>query len=49
MVDTFSRLPPVIDLRFTHRGEEVVATLDCACRTVANPNDLLPIESASIS
>lgn len=34
VVDTFSRFSPVIDARFSYRGEDVVATLDEACRKV---------------
>ena len=32
VVDTFLRLSPVVDPRFSYRGEDVVATLDRACR-----------------
>ena len=28
VVDTFSRYSPVIDLKFSYRGEDVVATLE---------------------
>ncbi len=31
VVDTFSRYSPVIDPRFSYRGEDVVATLEQAC------------------
>lgn len=31
VVDTFSRFSPVLDPRFSYRGEDVVATLDRAC------------------
>lgn len=34
VVDTFSRLSPVIDPRFSYRGEDVVATLEQACREI---------------
>src|SRR4029453_15341356 len=34
VVDIFSRFSPVIDARFSYRGEDVVATLDRACRKV---------------
>lgn len=30
VVDTYSRLSPVIDPRFSYRGEDVVATLELA-------------------
>ena len=32
IVDTFSRFSPVLDARFSYRGEDVVATLDRVCR-----------------
>ena len=32
VVDTFTRVSPVIDVRFSYRGEDVVATLDKACK-----------------
>ena len=32
VVDTFSRYVPVLDARFSYRGEDVVATLDRVCR-----------------
>lgn len=31
MIDTFSRYVPVLDPRFSYRGEDVVATLDRVC------------------
>ena len=34
VVDTHSRLSPVIDPRFSYRGEDVVATLEQACRKI---------------
>ncbi len=37
IVDTFSRYCPVIDPRYNYRGEDVVATLDRACRQVGYP------------
>ena len=37
VVDTFSRLSPVIDPRFSYSGEDVVATLDRAYRTIGYP------------
>jgi len=33
-VDTYSRLSPVVDPRFSYRGEDVVATLEQACREI---------------
>jgi putative transposase len=37
VVDTFSRYAPVIDPRFSHRAEDVVATLEKACGTLGYP------------
>lgn len=40
VVDTYSRLSPVIDPRFSYRGEDVVATLDRACRKIGYPKTI---------
>ncbi|MEY9560287.1 putative transposase [Sinorhizobium fredii] len=40
VVDTFSRFSPVVDPRFSYRGEDVVATLDRACRTMGYPKTI---------
>lgn len=40
VVDTFSRFSPVVDPRFSYRGEDVVATLDRACRSVVFPKTI---------
>lgn len=40
VVDTFSRFSPVIDRRFSYRGEDVVATLDRTCRKVGYPKTI---------
>lgn len=40
VVDTFSRFSPVIDARFSYRGEDVVATLDRTCRKVGYPKTI---------
>jgi putative transposase len=40
VVDTFSRLSPVIDRRFSYRGEDVVATLEQACRKIGYPKTI---------
>lgn len=37
VVDTFSRFVPVLDARFSYRGEDVVATLDRVCRRIGYP------------
>lgn len=39
VVDTFSRYVPLLDVYYSYRGEDVVATLDRVCRTTG---DLLP-------
>ena len=38
--DTYSRLSPVIDPRFSYRGEDVVATLEQACRKIGYPKTI---------
>ena len=38
VVDTFSRYAPVIDPRFSDRGEDVVATLEKACAALCTPH-----------
>ena len=40
VVDTFSRLSPVVDPRFSYRGEDVVATLEQACRKIGYPKTI---------
>ena len=40
LVDTFSRLSPVVDPRFSYRGEDVVATLDLACKKSGYPKTI---------
>ncbi len=40
VVDTFSRFSPVLDARFSYRGEDVVATLERACREVGYPKTI---------
>lgn len=40
VVDTFSRFSPVIDARFSYRGEDVVATLEAACRKMGYPKTI---------
>ena len=40
VVDTFSRFCPVINPRFTYRGEDVVATLDRVCRDIGYPKTI---------
>ena len=40
IVDTYSRFCPVIDPRFSYRGENVVATLDRVCRKIGYPKTI---------
>lgn len=40
IVDTFSRYVPALDVRYSYRGEDVVATLDRVCRTVGYPKTI---------
>ena len=40
VVDTFSRYCPVIDPRYSYRGEDVVATLDRVCAQVGYPKTI---------
>ena len=37
VVDTFSLFSPVVDPRFSYRGEDVVKTLELACKTIGYP------------
>ena len=37
VVDTFSRFSPVLDPRFSYRGEDVVASLEQTCAVVGYP------------
>ena len=40
VIDTFSRFSPVIDPRFSYRGEDVVTTLDLVCKSVGYPETI---------
>ena len=40
VVDTFFRYVPVLDTRFSYRGEDVVATLDRTCRQTGYPKTI---------
>ena len=40
VVDTFSRYVPVLDAKFSYRGEDVVATLDRICRQTGYPKTI---------
>ncbi len=40
IVDTFSRFSPVLDARFSYRGEDVVATLDRVCTELGFPKTI---------
>ena len=46
VVDTFSRFAPVVDPRFSYRGEDVVKTLELACKTVGYPTAIRVDESS---
>lgn len=37
VVDTFSRFSPVVDARFSYKGEDVVQTLERVCRQIGYP------------
>src|SRR5574343_567367 len=40
VVDTFSRYVPVLDVRYSYRGQDVVATLDRVCRSIGYPKTI---------
>lgn len=40
VVDTFSRYVPVLDARFSYKGEDVVMTLDRICRKIGCPKTI---------
>lgn len=40
VVDTFSRYSPVLDVRFSYCGEDVVAALDRMCRRIVYPKTI---------
>lgn len=40
VVDTFSRFSPVVDPRFNYKGEDVVRTLDQACKLFGYPKSI---------
>ncbi len=40
VVDTFSRFSPVIDPRFSYKGEDVVQTLERACKVFGYPKSI---------
>jgi putative transposase len=40
VVDTFSRFSPVLDARFSYRGEDVVQTLELTCSVVGYPKTI---------
>jgi putative transposase len=39
-VDTWSRFSPMLDPRFSYRGEDVVATLDRVCKKIGYPKTI---------
>jgi putative transposase len=40
VVDTFSRFSPVVDPRFSYKGEDVVQTLERACKVFGYPKSI---------
>ena len=40
VVDTFSRYVPVLDAKFSYKGEDVVSTLDQVCRQTGYPKTI---------
>jgi putative transposase len=40
VVDTFSRYVPILDARFSYRGENVVTTLDRVCGQIGYPKTI---------
>lgn len=40
VIDTFSRFSPVVDPRFSYKGEDVVLTLERVCRRVGYPKTI---------
>ena len=40
VVDIFSRCVPVLDARFSYKGEDVVTTLDRICRQIGYPKTI---------
>lgn len=40
VLDTFSRYAPVLDARFSYRGEDVVATLERTCSRIGYPKTI---------
>ena len=40
VVDTFSRFSPIVDPRFSYRGEDVVLTLERICKAVGYPRTI---------
>ena len=40
VIDTFSRFSPVLDPRFSYRGEDVVQTLEATCSVAGSPKTI---------
>jgi len=40
VVDTFSRFSPVVDPRFSYKGEDVVLTLERVCKNIGYPKSI---------
>ena len=45
VVDAFSRFSPVLDVRFSYRGEDVVQTLERTCRKSRTTSGLTHTEA----
>jgi len=46
VVDTFSRFSPVVDPRFSYKGEDVVLTLERVCKNIGYPK-LIRVDQGS--
>jgi hypothetical protein len=46
VVDTYYRLSPVVDPRFSYRGTDVVEALDRACKDIGYPKTIRPDNSS---
>ncbi len=49
VVDTFSRFSPVLDPRFSYRGEDVVQTLELTCAVTGYPKRSASIRALNLS
>lgn len=49
VVDTFSRFSPILDPRFSYRGEDVVQTLETTCAVVGYPKTIRVPSSSAVT